>query len=44
MLLQVNAKWLLDCEKFNEWMNELDYVVILTGSSHEFTAPYLGEC
>ena len=40
----MNANWLLDCEKFNEWMNELDYLVILTGLSREYqhTAPYLG--
>jgi len=23
----VNALWLLDLEKFNEWMNEEDYLV-----------------
>lgn len=24
--LQVNARWLLDLEEFNEWMNEEDYL------------------
>lgn len=40
----VNANWLLDCEKFNEWMNEIDYqVIVSSGSSCDFqhTAPYL---
>ena len=24
---QINARWLLDLEEYNEWMNEEDYVV-----------------
>ena len=27
MIFQVNARWLLDLEEFNEWMNEEDYIV-----------------
>ena len=29
---QVNARWLLDLDKFNEWMNEEDYELAETDS------------
>ena len=27
LIIQVNARWLLDLEEYNEWMNEEDYIV-----------------
>ena len=33
---QVDARWLLDLDEFNEWMNEEDYLVELDVSGYSF--------
>ena len=43
VLVQVNARWLLDLDKFNEWMNEEDYEMTETDSdvSQSFSLAHL---
>lgn len=54
-VLQVHAKWILDTDVFNEWMNEEDYEVDenrksvsfrqrISMKNEEVGAPLLGGC
>ncbi len=40
----VSARWLMDMDKFNEWMNEEDYelVVVVSGRGRKFTGDECG--
>ncbi|XP_072021205.1 SWI/SNF complex subunit SMARCC2-like isoform X4 [Amphiura filiformis] len=41
--LEVNAKWILDLDEFNEWMNEEDYEVYMDGETREPIGPASGQ-
>ncbi|XP_030829488.1 SWI/SNF complex subunit SMARCC2 isoform X3 [Strongylocentrotus purpuratus] len=39
---EVNAKWILDLDEFNEWMNEEDYEMQLDGEDRVAITPAIG--
>ncbi|XP_063952761.1 SWI/SNF complex subunit SMARCC2-like isoform X1 [Lytechinus pictus] len=39
---EVNAKWILDLDEFNEWMNEEDYEMQLDGDDRVAITPAIG--